>query len=193
MKEHPSKLKGIQLQNRFRKEGMKAVVALYKQYRNEFCQFGQRYCSSKELVLESWHDAVLDFYEIVLAGKFDAKKSGVKTFLFTIGKYKLFTKLKKEHRNQIVILEKDSNFSLIDNWSNNQQEHSTEQAEQLQKALKKLGERCQQLLTLFYYHDYSVEAIIQNMGYKNKEVVYSHKSRCIRQLKELFEKSALIK
>lgn len=176
------------LLHRCRTEGMEAITEVYKLYREEFLHFARRHASnaSRELVLDAWHDAVIDFYEIALAGKYDPEKSGLKTFLFAIGKYKLFNLLKKNDRVQLAPFE-ENEFKNRPEFVWLQQEHLTEQEELIKKALSQLGEKCRELLVLVYYHQYSSDAVKTAMNYGNTNVVHSHKSRCLKQLKSILE------
>jgi DNA-directed RNA polymerase specialized sigma subunit len=54
--------------------------------------------------------------------------------------------------------------------------------------LKKLGEQCQKVLTLFYYEEKKLDEIQSLLGYTNKDVLKSQKSRCLKQLKDLTKK-----
>ena len=58
--------------------------------------------------------------------------------------------------------------------------------DRIQTALQQLSESCRKLMILFYYRQYSIEAIMHSMGYLNENVTKSHKSRCLKQLKEIF-------
>lgn len=54
-------------------------------------------------------------------------------------------------------------------------------------ALELLKDPCKTLLTLKFYHNFSSEAIAENMGYKNETVVYTNVFRCLQRLKELIQ------
>lgn len=54
-------------------------------------------------------------------------------------------------------------------------------------ALELLKAPCKTLLTLKFYHNFSSEAIAENMGYKNEAVVYTNVFRCLQKLKALIQ------
>ncbi|WP_254097249.1 RNA polymerase sigma factor [Aquimarina sp. Aq107] len=60
----------------------------------------------------------------------------------------------------------------------------TPQQELLRQHFKNLGKRCQEMLTLFYYRGLTIDEITESLGYENKNVVKSQKSRCLKSLKE---------
>lgn len=172
-------------QDRCKSEGMEVVVEVYKLYRPDFLSFAKKYSQDRALLISVWHDAVIAFYQQALIGRYDEQKSAIKTYLFTIAKYKLFNELKKQ--KPTLALE-DFDAPTEGDFSFLRQEALNEQARIMQKALQQLGEKCQQILTLFYYHEYSSEAIQFRMGYDNVNVVHSHKSRCLKQLRKIFKK-----
>ncbi len=58
----------------------------------------------------------------------------------------------------------------------------------LRKYFKQLGEKCQQVLTLFYYRGLNIEEIVKQAGYNNANVVKAQKSRCLKTLKQLIKR-----
>lgn len=172
------------LTHRLKNEGMEGITVVYKRYRDEFLGFAQKYVpkASRELLLSVWHDTMISFYEILMANRFDPQRSSLKTFLFSIGKHKLMKAVKKEARSSFVPLE-ESRFLDEAIVSNPYERELTERESNLKRALQKMGEKCRQLLRLTYYHQYSSEAIQEEMSYTNANVVYSHKSRCLKQLR----------
>ncbi|WP_026764107.1 RNA polymerase sigma factor [Sediminibacterium salmoneum] len=60
-----------------------------------------------------------------------------------------------------------------------------EQIVLLQSYYEKMGVHCKKILQLFYYEEKKLEEIVHLLGYENKDVVKSQKSRCIKQLKTL--------
>jgi RNA polymerase sigma-70 factor (ECF subfamily) len=54
----------------------------------------------------------------------------------------------------------------------------------LKKYFDALGEKCQKILTLFYYQQYNIKEIMAEGNYNSENVVKSQKSRCLKTLKE---------
>ncbi|WP_396177320.1 RNA polymerase sigma factor [Flavobacterium sp.] len=71
---------------------------------------------------------------------------------------------------------------IYDDYS---EEETNLQIEMLQNGFKKLGEQCRKVLHLFYYEEKKLDEIQSLLGYTNKDVLKSQKSRCLKQLKEL--------
>lgn len=160
-----------------------ALDQFYVEHRSAFLRFASRYQLVQEDVLDAYQEAVIVFFEQLMAGKLDALKSSVKTYLFSIGKYKLIDRIR----------EKDKTLPMLENqlderWETNAQEEQltlTHRQQQLREALDELGGKCRELLLLFYYQRYSIDAIRTAMGYKTDNVVKAHKSRCMKSLREI--------
>ena len=60
----------------------------------------------------------------------------------------------------------------------------TEQQQRLRTFFKKLGKKCQLVLTLFYYRGLTIEEIVEHTDYGNANTVKAQKSRCLKTLKE---------
>lgn len=170
------------LVHRCRTEGIDAIVEFYEQHRDEFLAYGQRFSTDRDLLLSAYHDAVIIFYEKMIAHQYDSSVSQPKTYLFTIARYQLFNALKKQQRPTISI----DQLNIAHEITIELEKESLNAEEQLLKTtFQQLGKKCKELLTLFYYHSCSLPVIQERMNYNNLNVVYSHKSRCLKHLKEL--------
>lgn len=58
----------------------------------------------------------------------------------------------------------------------------------IEKALQRLGEKCQQLLQLFYGKGWSMTAIAEKIGLRNDKVAKAQKYRCLTKAKEEVDK-----
>ena len=95
----------------------------------------------------------------------------------------IFKKLKKE---KITILE-DDNLNFVFKDDMDEEDSKNSQIILLQDAFDKLGERCKEVLKLFYYDENKLEEIQEKLGYSNKDVLKSQKSRCLKQLKDIIK------
>lgn len=179
--------KDQQILDALRSEGSNGLKQFYESYRNDFMAFARKYTSAEEDVLDVYQDTVIAFYENVSREKIKTLRSSLKTYLFSIGKYKLIDHLKRKGK---TISSDDPEYSreLIDD-SVEEKIQLNEQQTQLKQALNQLGEQCRDLLLLFYYRRYSIDAIREEMNYKNDNVVKAHKSRCMKKLRTLFKEN----
>jgi len=153
------------------------IEKLYNRYRNGFILFLSRYGLPQEELTDIYQDSVVALIENARKGLMDHLEVELKTYLFAIGKFMVFKRLKKE---------KEINAEdLIFEWYETAGEARDEP--RLGAALQRLGGRCYELLHLFYYQEKKLDEIQLIMGYDKKDVLKSQKSRCLKQLKEMLE------
>jgi RNA polymerase sigma factor (sigma-70 family) len=164
--------------------GLKALDNVYIDYKEEFLHFSRKFGLLDEDLHDVYQDTIIAFYENILSGRLTELTSSLKTYIFSIGKYSIYNNLKK--KGKTVALDKEYLESLDLVAIDSHFEH-TEKSVKVKKALEKLGDRCQRILVLFYYHSYTIEALKNELEYKNENVVRSHKSRCLKHLKDLIK------
>lgn len=162
------------------KNGDNATLdTIYLQYKGPFLAFAGRYPIAKEAAMDIYHDSMIILYENIVRGKLDTLKSSIKTYLFAIGKYRIYAHLKsmpqQEERQGGEPMEEISVFEV---------DTTEERLKLLEQAYLQLGPKCQQVLRLFYYKGLKLDAIQAQMAYESKDTLKSHKSRCLKQLKE---------
>lgn len=160
---------------------------IYEDNRNHFINFAKKYHLSQEDTIDVYQDAYIIFYNNVMQGKVEEFTSSITTYLFSIGKYLIFDKMKKNKKT----INPDFDLSLIRekeeledmNLDLDQEALTTEQV-LLKKHFAALGKKCQELLTLFYYRGFTIKDILETSEYTSENVVKSAKSRCMKTLKE---------
>lgn len=164
------------------KSGDKAALAtVYKQYKNEFLLYGARFSLDKEALLDVYQDAVIFLYENIVSGKLEKLSSSLKTYLFSIGKYQIYNRRKAPPPAEDL-----TEFELqLQEEQEDKRLWREEHIDKLQKGYNGLGEKCREVLKMFYYESLSIEEIKDRLGYNSKDVVKSQKSRCLKQLKEI--------
>lgn len=160
-----------------------ALGTVYTRYRTDFVRFARRYGCTDERALDVWQDAVIALYENATSGRLTQLTAGLKTYLFSIGKYALIDDLRRKQR---AAPEVSNGMDLLDVLPAERIQAPGEANEELDRAVSLLGEPCRRLLTLFYYEGFAVEAIAERMGYANENTVSANKSRCLRKLRTLF-------
>lgn len=159
---------------------------VYVENRAKFLNFARRYSLSEEENIDVYQDAYIIFYDNIMGGKIQNFTSSISTYLFSIGKYLIFDRMR---RNKKTV---GSNFNLalikddeetVDGLEMEQQGLTTEQ-QLLKKHFTTLGKQCQELLTLFYYRGFTIEEIMEHENYNSENVVKAAKSRCMKTLKE---------
>jgi RNA polymerase sigma factor (sigma-70 family) len=134
-------------------------------------------------MVDAFQEAIIAFYEYCMKGKYDQRRSSPKTMLFGIARYALLNAKKKQAR--MIVMEDMSDLRLEGEILEHfREEELTEKQSRIKEGLAILNENCRQIIRLFYYYQYSIESIVEEMGYQNGNVVRSHKSRCLKRLRE---------
>ena len=156
---------------------------IYDENREAFIKFSRKYNIERYDAIDIYQDAIIVLYENIANGKITDLKSKISTYLFAIGKYKIF-QLHRDNSKVELSSElhlEEENIYLDVNLYN---EKLTNRQKLLNKYYSKLGKRCKEILKLFYYEGYTLDEIINILKYSDKNVLKSQKSRCMKQLKD---------
>lgn len=169
--------KQLAIQERLRNNDKKALEEVYLTYKNEFINYGLRFNVDKEDLIDVYQDSVIALYQNFITKQVHLEKSTLKTYLFGIGKHKIFDRLKEKKRFVGAVTVEDDYEEIV-----SEDIVLTEEQVQLQKYFVHLGESCQHILKLFYYRSLSIKEIVAQTHYKDENTVKSHKSRCLKKL-----------
>ncbi len=164
----------------------KAVDRLYREYRDKFFQFaGSRYNCGEEDAADCFQDAVIVVYKNARAGKLDEMTASVQTYLFAVGKHLVLKKFRRTKREVVTDFEDRPEPTHGMDLTIYRQIDDDHRRETLARGLAGLGEKCQQILHLFFYERYSIESIQLRMGFSSPGAVRVKKHRCQEQLRLL--------
>ncbi len=179
-----------QLIAQLKKRDHNALKTVYLDYKTEFLKFMSRYNVDNDALEDIFQDALIVLYENAQTGKLDALKSTVKTYLFGTGKFMLFKYFrdgKKEVPTEETYLFDQYEQAVIEDVY--EDEGVNDYQAKLVANFKKLGDKCREILELFYLQGMKLDEITQTQGYENKDVAKSQKSRCLKSLKQLIGKN----
>lgn len=77
----------------------KVLKTVYEENRDKFLNFARRYGLTEEENIDVYQDAYIVFYENVMNGKLEKLTSSVSTYLFSIGKYLIFDRMRKNKKS----------------------------------------------------------------------------------------------
>src|SRR5690606_26031920 len=77
----------------------KTIHLIYTEYKPGFLLFAAQYKLAKDDLLDVYQDAIVALCENAKKGNLDEPKSAVKTYFFSIGKYMIYARLKKNNTN----------------------------------------------------------------------------------------------
>ncbi len=161
---------------------------LYTQHRAAFLTYAQRQLyATEDDAADCFQDAVIAFYKNIVSGRLTELTCGIRTYLFAIGKRLVYRKNERRHRERPVDPDAgiglgndpadELDLSLLNRFEDDHRKVL------LAAALGKLGETCQQILTLFYYHHYPIESIQETLKLSSPGATRIKKMRCLDKLK----------
>ncbi|MEL6630760.1 MAG: sigma-70 family RNA polymerase sigma factor [Bacteroidota bacterium] len=153
---------------------------LYKVYRNDFFQWAsQRFTIRQEEMADIFQDAVIALYRNIAQGKLVELRSSIKTYLFGIGK-NLILKYLRDQREKLPL--EAATFE----WDLKLEQQYVDEGIKilLTQAIESLGTPCNQILLLFYYRNFAMQAIQAQLGYKSEAVARAQKKRCMQYLRK---------
>lgn len=157
---------------------------IYREYRPAFVKWAVQLTGGREEdALDIFQEAIILLYENILQGRLTELSSSLKTYLFAIGKNRMLNQVKRESRKvgeiDVVAQRLQADGLPHDDLLEN------ESVRQVAALVAGLGAPCDQLLKLFYYQRFSMEAIAENLGYSGPDVAKAQKNRCMKKLKEM--------
>lgn len=163
---------------------------VYTQYKEEFCRWAMKeHQLSIAESQEIYQLAMLIFYDNIIQEKLEEIKTSIKSYIFQIGKYKIYDKNRK----------KSYPVSPIDAFMLNLPQESGIEEKQIKEkqihkinhGMKALGEPCSVILEMFYYLNKSMDEIAKAFNYKNTSTAKNQKYKCLKRLIKLVEKIEL--
>lgn len=161
---------------------------IYREYRPAFFKWAsQRSNLGEDDLADLFQDAVIILYKNAQAGKLEVLKSSLKTYLFGIGKRLLYERYRAQAKAPLgedALPQKE-----VEAWSIELQYEQDHQSRLLQQLIGQLSAKCQQLLLLHFYHNYSGEALQQVFGYAKPSAVRISRHRCLKKLRSLVKEN----
>ncbi len=172
------KKEDLLLQEELRLGNKQALESVYLEHRNAFVNFGKSFNLQEDSLLDIYQDATISLFQNFVMRQLVLESSSIKTYLFGIGKHLMINELKSRKKL----------------YTDHQEHHEFEEIEietveqsieskRLALGFELLGEKCKEILRLFYYRGLSVKEIVAVSHYNDENTVKSHKSRCMKQLK----------
>lgn len=164
-----------QLRSGDNREALQKMYKSFPSVKHFICTHGGSEDDARDLFQES----LLVFYKNALKPEF-VLSSSLNTYLFSICKYLWKDELRKRNRSV--------NFEFTD-FTEELSSHQEDEAKMsvLDKVLDTLGEKCSELLQLFYYKKKSMEDIAAELQYKNVDTAKTQKYKCLERAKTMAE------
>jgi RNA polymerase sigma factor (sigma-70 family) len=136
---------------------------------------------SREDAEDIYQEALIILIKKVQTSDF-VLSSSLNTYLYSICRFLWSDRLKKKNKRIEVEFEKDQEV-----FSGNELEtlYKTESENKLaEKAFQQLGEKCKQLLLLFYFKKQAMKEIALKLKFGSEKVAKNQKYRCLEKAKE---------
>jgi RNA polymerase sigma factor (sigma-70 family) len=177
-------LSNAELLEEIRGGNERALAPIYEANRKPFIRWAMWNLKCDEYdAADIYQKAFSIFYFNVKDGKLLTLSSKVETYLYAIGKRLFLEKYRDKHSQNLNLEDvpeaKQLDTSYFDRESHNQRQLVVE------SLLSQIGEMCANILKLYYYHRYSMEAIAEDVGYKNEMVAKKKKYECLQKLKSM--------
>lgn len=166
------------------------IQLVYTLYRSKCLSFLQSLGLTADECEDVYQDAIIALVENARKGKIDNLKSTLSTYLFAIAKFMSYRVLRNHKRHAALHEDLEIDDLILPDetaseWLDLEEEAEKPEVVQIRKHLERLGERCRSILKMAYFEGKSADEITAALGYPNKDVLKSQKSRCLRQLKSL--------
>ncbi|RMG17073.1 MAG: sigma-70 family RNA polymerase sigma factor [Bacteroidetes bacterium] len=160
------------------------IEQLYHLYRPAFLSWAQHeWKLSAYYASEAYQKTILVFYLNLKSGKLHTLTSTLKTYIFGIGK-RVVQELRREDSkstpyDEMATLPNEPDMGYLER---EEQAHRLQIVEEL---LQQLSEKCRKILDMYYFRNFSMEAIAQRMNYSSIDVAKKSKYECMRRLRKL--------
>ena len=153
-----------------------ALRELYKGF-PAVSHFIRKHGGNQDDARDMFQESLLIFYRNVQKKEFELTSS-VNTYLFSVAKYLWKDELKK--KNRTVPLEMQLQETPAHLPYTGQEERKIGL---MDKVLSQLGEKCSEILRLFYYEKKAMEEIASRLQYKNVDTAKTQKYKCMERAK----------
>ncbi len=165
---------GLLKENRFREAG----AELYA-YFPVVKKLILKNSGSSEDAEDVYQDGLMILMEKVKSPDF-VLSSSLKTYLYSVCRYVWSDRLKQRDRMVMVDVEK----MLVLNTNEEGEFLKREQEDRLsERAFLRLGDKCRDLLVMFYFRKLPMKEIADRLGFSSEQVAKNQKYRCLEKAK----------
>lgn len=155
---------------------------LYREYQGKILGMVQKNNGNAEDALDVFQEGIIGLWTNIEKGKFQLQESAkISTYLFALCRNIWISKLRK--RKVMFTVDERTQGELIDEVDDMEEQY--EQIKTLEDRFRQLGDRCQQILKLFYYQKIALKDIAQRLSITEK-TAKNNKYRCMQKLRALY-------
>jgi RNA polymerase sigma factor (sigma-70 family) len=167
-----------------------AINFIYQQYYKGLEYHVVSNSGTKDDAQDVIQEVLVVFIDLVQQGKYRGESS-IKSFLYTLTRNMWITDLRKrastQKRNEVFETSKnkiDEDITILLGH------HESQKA--VISFFASMGEKCKQVLTMFYYDELPIKEILELTDYENEQVLRNKKYKCLKELTEAIKKSPVL-
>lgn len=157
----------------------KAFLKLYKNY-PQVEKLILSKGGSKEDAKDVFQEALIIFYEKVMHTNFQLT-AAIGTYLYSVCRFIWKDEFVKRKGKSTVVV--DFEFSAEEENEFQEAIEREKQFKQIESILNQIGEKCLQLLKLFYYDGLKMKIIASKMDLKSEKIAKNQKYKCLERAK----------
>ena len=168
------------------------IKELYNHMRPEFMSwFGKHFYCRIEDIEDAYQRAFNIFYFNVREDRITMTEIKASTYVFSVGKNIMLKVLSKEPKNETSIDNiRERNLGMV---NIDYDMDDAYRKEVIVRLLGQIDETCRKVLTLYFYRNYSMESIANELNFKNEFVAKKKKHLCLKKLKDLADRHRLLR
>jgi len=178
------------LYDAFTSDYEQALGSFYDNQKKSFMNWARaRFSVDDDTLVDVYQDAVIVLYNRVIKKNTGEIKSSPESYLFGIAKNLLLKNAIKQKK--MVSTDNVYNFVPDEGETELTKKYDDDHDKmKIDTAMSKLDEGCRKILYLYYYRRCKLDAIVEQLGYENTDVVKSRKYQCMKKLRSIM---ALVK
>lgn len=155
------------------------INQLYDLYKDAFIPFAlKNYPVDKDTACDIYQESFLAMCENIRDGQYEESNVSLKTYLFQIGRHKIYHHLRDSLKEDEV-----RDYTLFSDWIEDiyAAEEWAEAQEIAYKLIHEAADRCGKILTLYYWEKKKMKEIAREMNFKNEQVAKNKKNTCMKK------------
>ncbi|MDF1863872.1 MAG: sigma-70 family RNA polymerase sigma factor [Saprospiraceae bacterium] len=158
-----------------------ALAYLYKKNYRMVASYIQRNSGTAPDAEDVFQDSMIVLYNQVKRGSFRVESS-LGTYLYGIAKNIWYKRLRKAGRETELTIEHES---IVSEESHLKVLEQTDKSNLIAALLEELGEKCKEVLLLYYFEKLRLRDIADRMNWGSEQVAKNNKARCMKKMREL--------
>ena len=158
------------------------IKKVYKDYFGMIKHFVSKNSGSETDAEDLFQDAMYVVYTNFNQASFKLTVK-FKTYLYSVCRNLWLSELNKRGRNLRKIKDYERHVEVQGEFDTHWKERKEERYDQVARAMRILGDKCKEILVMFYFKKLSMQEIAVELNYTNADTVKTQKYKCIRQLK----------